>query len=92
MPARFAVPVVWTCRPTAVLFPRVGGTARSALTLMRREEAYRALAAGVLLTHTEYVRAQLDACATLVRACPSYRLEAGHHLEELVALVGRVVA
>jgi hypothetical protein len=92
VPERFAAPVVWTCRPAAVIFPQVGSTPHSALTPLRREEAYRELAAGVLLTASAWVRAHLDACAALVRACPCYRLETGRELDVLPALLRGVLA
>jgi hypothetical protein len=92
VPERFGAPVVWSCRPAAVIFAHVGGTAHSALTPLRREEAYRELAAGALLTSSTWVRAHLDACAALVRACPCYRLETGRDLDALPALLRGVPA
>jgi hypothetical protein len=89
--ATFDVRFVGECRPGVIVFPRVAGTARSAITPMSRGEALVALAPNVLLTEPRTAQAHLDALARLVEASECYRLETGRDLDALPAMLGRLL-
>ncbi|HEX2642670.1 MAG TPA: hypothetical protein VHU81_06740 [Thermoanaerobaculia bacterium] len=83
--------VVWECAPGALVFPRVAGTAESALTPLDPAEALFELAPNVLLTEPRSSQAHLDALAALVEASACYRLATGRDLEGAVRLLEEVV-
>jgi hypothetical protein len=80
----FAGRRVPTCRPVAVLLPRVTGDAQSRLERASPAEALLALlpASGFILARGAPRRAQahLRALTDLVRAVPAYRLHAGRDI------------
>jgi HPr Serine kinase C-terminal domain len=78
-----AVNIRSSCEPRALVFPRVGGSARSALAAMHRDDALLELAPNVLLTDPEASRAHLEILADLVRMCDCYRLEVGRDFDAL---------
>jgi len=87
----FDVKTVWACRPAAIVFPRVAGTAQSVLTPIDSDEALMELAPNVLLTTTTESQAHLDALAELVETCQCYRLETGLDLTNLPTILGSLL-
>jgi hypothetical protein len=90
-PQRFGVEVTWTCRPAALVFPRVARTPRSVLAPMDRTEALLELAPNVLLTAPHAAQAHLNALAELVETCDCYRLETGLDFDALPSLLAALV-
>lgn len=81
----------WSCRPVALLFPRVGRGATSAIAGIGRDTALLDLAPNVLLTEPRSSQAHLDALADLVRQTRCYRIETGIDFDRLAAALRELV-
>jgi hypothetical protein len=77
--------VVEACRPAALVFPRAGSGARSALTPMDADTALLELPPNVLLTEPRAAQAHLDMLTALVRGCPCYRLQTERDWEHIAS-------
>lgn len=88
----YAAEVVWECEPGVLVFPRVAGTAGSALEPLDPGEALFELAPNVLLTEPRSSQAHLDALAALVQASRCYRLATGRDLDGAVRLLRGLLA
>ncbi len=84
----YGAPVVWECRPAALVFPRVSGERASVLTPLSPGEALLELAPNVLLTEARSSQAHLDILAELVERSDCYRLATGTDLGGAVELLG----
>lgn len=92
LPDRYGSGIAWACRPAALVFPRVAHTGHSALAPLDRDEALLEVVPNVLLTEARSAQAHLDALAALAHRCPCYRLEAGHDMDGLAALLRGLIA
>lgn len=81
----------WSCRPVALLFPRVVRRETSLVFDMDRDAALLELAPNVLLTEPRSSQAHLDALADLVRQANCYRIETGTDFERLAATLRDLV-
>lgn len=83
----FGATPVPEARPTALVFPAVGGDDRSRLEPLAPDEALVELAPNVLLTEPASSQAHLDALAALVRTTPCWRLETGRDFGRLAGML-----
>jgi hypothetical protein len=83
----YKVNLVWECKPSVIIFPRVARSEKSILKPMNRDDALLELLPNVLLTQAHSSQAHLDVLAKLVRECECYRLETGHDFDALPLLL-----
>lgn len=80
-----------TCRPAALIFPRIANAATSALMVMDRDEALLELTPNVLLTERRSSQGHLDMLGELVSISSCYRLETGRDFDNLPAMIRDVL-
>jgi hypothetical protein len=80
-------PVVSSCRPSVLVFPRVVGSASSELIPLAPPEALLRLAPDVLMTEPAAAQAHLGALGRLVRQCSCWQLQTGRDLDRVPALL-----
>jgi len=76
----FGVLPIPSCRPRALILPRISGERGSVLTEVPASHALRELAPNVLLTQPAATQAHLDMLADLVHEVPCYSLATGTDL------------
>ena len=81
----------WECRPSVIVFPRVGDLGKSVLRPMSSGEALLELAPNILLTGSISTQAHFDVLAELVRKTECYSLETGRDFDALPALIRDLV-
>ena len=88
---RFGARIAWSCRPVALVFPRVSGRAHSKLSVMERDQALLEIVPNILLSEPASSQQHLDVLGQLVSSCPCYRLETGTNFEEVATLLRGVL-
>lgn len=88
---RFGAQIAWSCRPVALVFPRVSGRSRSTLTPMERDQALLEIMPNILLSEPASSQRHLDMLGQLVASCACYRLETGTDFEEVATLLRGVL-
>jgi hypothetical protein len=88
---RFGARIAWSCRPTALVFPRVSGRAHSQLTTIERDEALLEILPNILLSEATSSQQHLDVLGELVASCACYRLETGTDFTEVATLLRGVL-
>jgi hypothetical protein len=89
--AVFDAHVAWTCRPAAIVFPRVGTAETSRLEPLRADQALLEMAPNVLLTEPRACQEHLDILARLANETPCFRLSTGRDFVALPELLGQLV-
>lgn len=84
---RYEAATVMTCRPSALVFPRISGTRTSVLSPMPRDDALLAIVPNVLLTQARAAQAHLDVLAQIVQTIPCYRLDTGRDFDRIPVLL-----
>jgi len=88
---RFGAQIAWSCRPVALVFPRVSGRRHSALAPMESDQALLEILPNVLLSEPASSQQHLDVLGRLVASCACYRLETGTDFDEVAALLRGVI-
>jgi hypothetical protein len=89
---RFATSIAWSCRPAALVVPRIAEVDRSRLEPMRPDQALLELVPNVLLTSPEASQAHLAVLARLTAETPCYRLLLTRDVNALPGLLGELLA
>jgi hypothetical protein len=84
--------VIWECRPAVVIFPRIGQTERSDLTLLNPDEALLELLPNLFLTEAASSQAHLNVLTRLAQETRCYRLETGRDFDALAECLRGLVA
>jgi hypothetical protein len=84
--------IAWRTVPAAIVFPTIANQQQSALSPLSTDEAFLQLSSSVLLTETESTRSHLSILAELARTVPSYRLLTGRDFDQVVCLLGGLLA
>jgi hypothetical protein len=80
-----------SCRPAAVVFPRIGERESSRIAPMSASEAQRRLLPLVLLTEKRATQSHLDALMRLAAECPCFEMETGRDFDALPERMERLL-